>query len=327
MRGSKQILWVALVVLLGAAGAAVYVTRTGGGPGATEARLSVSTGAPSVAVISSGVPAPASAAPVAQPEDPTKVDRVMQGPFTLEYTAGQEARLQALRKEFGELESQVALAERAINDARATSVGLPGIREHVEELKAARAALDAHLRGLPVRAGAEAAVRTAAARDGECRALLQGFYAHVESHLKKAAGQAPADCEWCRRDAARIAARDATLGRTYTEEAERLSLDAQTAAEALRKARIDLAGVIRSAPETEEGRALVARAASAQRALDGAMASLPDVVQLRAEAGEARARQKTLAAEMTSIRESARRVIPSVAKSGGTENGKGAPGP
>lgn len=326
VRGSGKILGLGLVAFIAIACVAVFFLWHGSAPTDKSAPSASDSQAAAAAPVT---PEPAAAAPVAAsvPVDATMADRVMHGPFEKELTTEQEARLQALRKEFGELASRAALADREADDMRAQSVGLPGVKEHVEALKAARSALDAYARGLPERARAEASVREATSRDSECRARCEAFEAHVETHLKAPAAEAPAGCEWCRRDAARIAVRDSTLGRVYNEEAEALAKAALDAGQALRKARIDLSATIRSAPATEGGQALAERVDAEQKAVAEAMAALPDVARLRADANEARARQKVLADEMASIYRTARRVTPSVAKNGDTKDGETVRGP
>ena len=245
--------------------------------------------------------------------DPTKIDSVVHGPFSKEFTSEQKSKLDAMSKEFGELQARIELADREADNIRANSVGLPGIREHVEALRAARAEMQAFVAGLPERKAAEARVRAAEPPSAAASDRYAKFSAHVMEHLKAASDPA-AECEWCRRDATRIAARDSKLGRDYKVEAEALMGAADKAAEELRKARVELSRVVRTASGHSAASAVSARMQSAQKALDDAMAMLPDLVAVRSAAAEARERQSELRKAMTEIHKAARVVLPSVAQ-------------
>lgn len=322
MRDSTKILWVGLVASIVAAGAAVHwvsrVPRSAAeaAPSAAEKPASDAPAIPSAPTVAAK---PGSTAD-AGVDDPTKKDRLLHDPFVKEYTPEQQARLAVLGGEFGELQSRISRSERDADIVRAAAAGLPGIRERVESLKAARAELDAFVAQYPARLAAASTVVSASARDAECRGRSAAFRAHVESHLRTPTDPA-ATCEWCRRDSARMAARDSALGRRYKTEGEAFAAAACSAADELAKARIALATVVRSASASPEGRALSMREESARKAVDEAMGSLPELARLRAGADDARARQKEIAAEMAEIHGNARNVPSSVARSetgGGT---------
>ncbi len=318
VRGSGKILWLGLVASIVAGGIVVFVAVRKPSPHVEKASVASDVGAPSATSVVSASNGPAAAVDAAA-ADPTKIDRVMQGPFTKEFTPEQEARLAALRKEFGELQSQIAVAQRDEALLRTQAIGLPGIREHVEAMKAARAEMQAAVMSRPDRQEAQARLGAAEPRETEMRERFESFRGHVDIHCKASAIDPDTECEWCRRDSARIAARDPALGRGYQAEGKDLFSAYSEADEALRKARIELARIVREAPASEEVRPIAERMAAAQKAMNEALATVPDLVQLRDTMAAARSRQRELTAEILTICRQARVVFPPVAKQRGAE--------
>lgn len=298
MRGSQKIAWIGVFICAVAACFWAVNRRSAHDSGAKAPPI-----APAVTAGDSQGQTPA---------DPTAKDAIVDGPFIKEFTTEQQAKLDAMRKEFGELQSKIEIADREVDNVRALSVGLPGIKEHVEALKAARAEMQAAVAKLPQRLDAEAKLRAAEPPASSASSRFAGFSAHVLEHLKKPADPAT-ECDWCRRDASRIEARDPRLGRDYKVEGEALLTAVNETAESLRKARIELSRIVRTAASLPELQPLAERAQAEQKSVDAMMATLPELAALRAEAQTARQRQNELKIGMSEIYKAARVVLPSVA--------------
>ncbi len=248
-------------------------------------------------------------------EDPTRIDHVASEGPRRPFTPEQLERLDQIRREYGELESQRLIAEREGNLARTQSLGLPHIAPLHETFLTACRDYDRAVRELPGRAEAEARKAAADRRAAETAARAEAFQAHLDRHWQAGVVD-EANCEWCRRDAERMRTKDPQLGPQYAREQRELFGAAQAAEIQARTAAMHLAALLRSAHTAETTRASFERMAAARRALDEALVGVPEVARLKDEAAKAAARQTALMEEFRAIHREAPLVGAPLAGSG-----------
>jgi len=245
-------------------------------------------------------------------QDLTTQDHVFTRAFERRFTAEQLRRLDEIGREYGELESRRMEAERQWTLARAQAAGAPAVAPLVAELQEARAALERHLRELPGRAEAERRANAAQARAAETAARVEALKRHIEDHVRQGAEGVHEACEWCRRDAARMAVAEARteLLRELSRELAAAGAAAREAETAHRAARVELTRFVQAARTSETSRTYYERVHTAARALQEAMAAVPEVAHWRENADAALARQRELMDEWRQIHRSAPRVDP-----------------
>ncbi len=242
----------------------------------------------------------------------TEQDHVATKELERRFTDEQRRRLEEIGREYGELEARRMEAEREWTLARAQAAGAPAIAPLVAELRDARAALEQYLRDLPGRAEAERRAQAAQRRAAEAAARVEALKRHVEDHVPQGASSTSDECEWCRRDAARMAVAEARMEllRELNQELLAAGAAAREAEAANRAARVELSSLMRAARTSETARAYTERVHNAARALNDAMAAMPDVARWREDVDAALARQRELMAEWREIHRSAPLVDP-----------------
>ncbi|MCX7818699.1 MAG: hypothetical protein N2652_05760 [Kiritimatiellae bacterium] len=295
-----------VAVLVAAAAVVVVVWRWR--PGATKQPADILEPRPHDEVR----PLVAPASPAVSSEQSTERDMVPTKVVDRRFTPEQQARLEEIGREFGELESRRIEAERQWTLARAEAAGTPAVAPLVAELRAAREALEQRLRELPGRMEAEQQSRAAQTRAAEAAARLAGLKQHVEEHLARADAGPQEGCEWCARDRARMAVAEARtdLAREMMKELAETGRAAREAEMASRTARQRLAQLMRSARTNEQLRTYYERLRAAAQALEAAMAAVPGVARWREDAQAALARQRELMDEWREIHRSAPLVDP-----------------
>lgn len=250
-------------------------------------------------------------APVMSAE-PTTIDDVPARELTRRFTEEQRRRLEEIGREYGELETRRIEAEREWTLARAHAVNTAMVAPLVAELRTAREALARHMRELPGRTEAEQRVAGAQARATETAARLEALKRHIEEHLSVPEARIHDGCEWCQRDAARMAVREARtdLLRELNQELFTAGAAARTASQAEMAARAELATFLSAARTNEPLRTYYERVQALAKAFHEAMAAVPEVARWREEMEAALAQQQALMSEWHEIHRSAPLVDP-----------------
>lgn len=230
----------------------------------------------------------------------TEKDRLAAGPKTREFTAEQKARLDALQKQFGELQSKIAICQQEQGDIRVASMGQPRIQAAVDRFKAARVELEKLMAATPARAAADTQVREANGALAIARNAQALFDAHRTAHLTDGP-DAHKDCGWCHRDAARMRVKDAALAGVYAKEAARIEAALSEAEQGVLTANTAATKALREASAGPDLAALHGRVREAQSALNAELEKVPELVESKRSEDAAMAEQKKIAGEIAAI--------------------------
>ena len=249
-------------------------------------------------------PTPDSAAlpPGSPPKGSEEQDHFSAGPVQVQFTDAQQQELAKLRQRFGELQVQIASSERESDLVRAQSMGLPAVKAGVAAIRESVDAVQKMLLEYPGRAAADAAVAAKEPPALAARRRLELFAAHIGTHLTGKPDEAErAVCEWCVRDAARIAAKDPELGKAYHAEDEKLTAETKQAGDALRAAHAAVRELAKQARASAAAQAQAQQEAAARQSLDTALEAVPAYAELRKSATEARREQVELSARIADV--------------------------
>lgn len=230
----------------------------------------------------------------------TEKDRLASGPKLRDFTPEQRARLDALQKQFGELQSKIAICQQEQGDIRTASMGQPGIQPEVERFKAARAELEKMMAATPARAEVETRVREANGLVAIARNAQALFEAHRTVHMADGP-DAHKDCGWCHRDAAQMKAKDSSLTGVYAKETVRIETALADAERGLQEANTAATKAMRDAAAGPDMAALHARVLEAQSAMAAAIEKVPEFLESKRAEAAARDEQKKVAGEMAAV--------------------------